>query len=163
MLSEREKAIVRALQNDLPLVKEPYKAVAESMGISEEELFAGIHTLEEKGCLKRISIALRHNNVGYTINVMTVWDVEDARVEEIGRRLAQHPRVTHCYERDRDEDFDYNLYAMIHATNEAEYEEMLEELKALIQPCKYDTLRSIGELKKIGMKYFMGNELAGME
>lgn len=28
MLSEKEQAIVRALQNDLPLVKEPYKEVA---------------------------------------------------------------------------------------------------------------------------------------
>lgn len=64
MLSEKEQAIVRALQNDLPLVKEPYKEVAASIGMSEEELLEGIRALQEKGCLKRMSIALRHNNVG---------------------------------------------------------------------------------------------------
>ena len=37
-VTELEKSIVRALQQDLPLVSEPYKAVAESIGISEEEL-----------------------------------------------------------------------------------------------------------------------------
>ena len=41
MLSEKEQAIVRALQNDLPLVKEPYKEVAASIGMSEEELLEG--------------------------------------------------------------------------------------------------------------------------
>ena len=44
-VTERERAIVRALQNDLPLVPEPYAALAEEMQISEEELMAGIQTL----------------------------------------------------------------------------------------------------------------------
>lgn len=160
MLSEREQAIVRALQNDLPLVKEPYKQVAESIGMTEEELLEGIRALQEKGCLKRISIALRHNNVGYTINVMTVWDVPPEDIETIGKRMAAHPKVTHCYERKKDAEFDYNLYAMVHAQSEEEYRQLIEELYAIAKPLKYMELRTIKELKKIGMKYFMGNELA---
>jgi len=160
MLSEREQAIVRALQNDLPLVKEPYKEVAASIGLSEEELLAGIQTLQEKGCLKRISIALRHNNVGYTINVMTVWDVPAADIEAIGKKMAAHPKVTHCYERKKDVDFDYNLYAMVHAQTEEEYQALIKDLYEIAKPIKHMELRTTKELKKIGMKYFMGNELA---
>ena len=162
MLSEKEQAIVRALQNDLPLVKEPYKEVAALIGMSEEELLEGIRALQEKGCLKRMSIALRHNNVGYTINVMTVWDVNPADIERLGKKMAAHPKVTHCYERKKDPEFDYNLYAMVHAQSEEEYQELLQELYDIAQPIKYMELRTIRELKKIGMKYFMGNELAGM-
>ena len=40
-LTDRERAIVRALQNDLPLVPEPYAALAAEMDISEAELMAG--------------------------------------------------------------------------------------------------------------------------
>ena len=83
-VTDKEKAIVRALQQDLPLVPEPYKAVAESIGMTEDELMEGIHSLREKGCLKRISIALRHKNVGYKVNVMVVWDVPDDQVADIG-------------------------------------------------------------------------------
>ena len=160
MLSEKHQAIVRALQNDLPLVKEPYKEVAESIGMSEEELLQGIAELQEMGCLKRISIALRHNNVGYTINVMTVWDVPQEQIEQIGKRVAAHPKVTHCYERKKDVEFDYNLYAMVHAQSEEEYQKLITDLYEIIKPLKHMELRTTKELKKIGMKYFMGNELA---
>ena len=143
MLSEKEQAIVRALQNDLPLVKEPYKEVAASIGMSEEELLEGIRALQE-------------------INVMTVWDVNPADIERLGKKMAAHSKVTHCYERKKDPEFDYNLYAMVHAQSEEEYQALLQELYDIAQPIKYMELRTIRELKKIGMKYFMGNELAGM-
>lgn len=155
MLTAEEIAIVRALQNDLPLVSEPYKEVAAEIGITEEALLEGIRGLQAKGCLKRISIALRHNNVGYTINVMIVWDVPAERVVAAGKALATHPRVTHCYDRAKGEDFDYNLYSMVHAMTEAEYTALVKELAEMVQPIKYQELRTETELKKVGMKYFM--------
>lgn len=155
MLTDLEIKIIRALQNDLPLVPEPYKAVADEIGLSEAVLLQGLKDLQEKGCLKRISIALRHNNVGYTINVMIVWDVPEERVATVGRALAKHSKVTHCYDRVRDPEFDYNLYSMVHAMTQAEYDELLAELKAVVQPVKYEELKTLAELKKIGMKYFM--------
>ena len=50
VLSEQEKAIVRALQQDLPLVPEPYRAVADDLGISEEAL------LESVDCRKKAAL-----------------------------------------------------------------------------------------------------------
>ena len=155
MLSEKEMAIVRALQNDLPLVPEPYKLLAEQLGMTEEALIDGIKGLQDKGCLKRISIALRHNNVGYTINVMIVWDVPEGRIMEAGEALANHERVTHCYDRAKADEFDYNLYSMVHAMTEEEYQSIVNQLVDLVQPIKYQELRTQAELKKIGMKYFM--------
>ena len=159
MLSEQEINIVRALQKDLPLVPEPYKVLAEELGMTETELLDGIRGLMDKGCLKRISIALRHNNVGYTINSMVVWDVPEERVKGAGEKMAAHPRVTHCYDRNKLPEFDYNLYTMVHAMSEAEYRALIAELEAIAQPVKYQELRTTAELKKIGMKYFMDDEI----
>lgn len=159
MLSEQEINIVRALQKDLPLVPEPYKVLAEELDMTEAELLEGISGLMDKGCLKRISIALRHNNVGYTINSMVVWDVPEERVNEAGEKMAAHPRVTHCYDRNKLPEFDYNLYTMVHAMNEPEYRALIEELTAIARPAKYQELRTTAELKKIGMKYFMEDEV----
>lgn len=159
MLSEQEINIVRALQKDLPLVPEPYKVLAEELDMTEAELLEGISGLMDKDCLKRISIALRHNNVGYTINSMVVWDVPEERVNEAGEKMAAHPRVTHCYDRNKLPEFDYNLYTMVHAMNEPEYRALIEELTAIARPAKYQELRTTAELKKIGMKYFMEDEV----
>lgn len=159
-VTEKEKTIVRALQQDLPLVPEPYKAVADSIGMTEEELMEGIRGLMDKKQLKRISIALRHKNVGYKINVMMVWDVPDEHVDDVGRQVSAHPAVTHCYKRNRIPAFPYNLYTMVHARSYEEYDQIMEELRAIIgqdapHDVSFDTLRSMEELKKTGMKYFL--------
>ncbi len=155
MLSPLQIEIVRALQNDLPLVPEPYKVLADGLGISEETFLNEMKVLQQAGCLKRISIALRHNNVGYTINSMIVWDVPEERVNEVGEKLAAHERVTHCYDRNKAPDFDYNLYSMVHAVSEADYQQLVMELQELVKPVKFAELKTLAELKKIGMKYFM--------
>ena len=131
--------------------------------MSEEAFLDGVRSLMDKGCLKRISIALRHNNVGYTINSMVVWDVPQDRVNAVGVQLAAHPRVTHCYDRNKVPELDYNLYTMVHAQTEDEYDAIIAELAAIIQPIKYQELRTTAELKKIGMKYFMEDETISNE
>lgn len=160
VLSEQEKAIVRALQQELPLVPEPYRVVADSLGISEDDLLEGIRGLQEKGCLKRISIALRHKNVGYKVNVMLVWDIPDADMAAVGAAVSSHPAVTHCYKRNPRPGFPYNFYTMVHAQSEDEYARILDELCVLVRgqlghDVPHQGLRSLRELKKIGMKYFL--------
>lgn len=160
LLTDREKAIVRALQQDLPLVPEPYRVVAESLDMSEEELLTSIQKLIDKGCLKRISIALRHKNVGYKVNVMVVWDVPDERIRDVGRCVSAHPAVTHCYKRNRSEKFPYNFYTMVHARSDEEYDQVIKDLVTIVgsevpHDVSFEGLRSMRELKKVGMKYFL--------
>lgn len=159
-LSEQEKAIVRALQQELPLVPEPYRVIAEDLGISEAALLDGIRSLQEKGCLKRISIALRHKNVGYKVNVMLVWDIPEADIAAVGAAVSTHPAVTHCYKRERRPGFPYNFYTMVHAQSDEAYTRILDELCTLVRhetgsDVPHAGLRSLRELKKIGMKYFL--------
>lgn len=159
-ITEQDKAIVRALQNDLPLVSAPYQALAEELGMTEEALLKRIQSLIDRKCLKRISIALRHKNVGFTINVMVVWDVADDRIEAVGQQVSAHPAVTHCYLRNREPEFPYNLYTMVHARSDEEYDQIIRELEEIIgahtpHDVSFDALRSMREMKKIGMKYFL--------
>lgn len=154
-LTDLEIKIVRLLQQELPLVADLYGTLAAEIGITEDELLAEIKSMQGKGYLKRLSVALRHKKVGYTTNVLMVWDVDGEKVTEIGQKLAAHPRVTHCYERVRDQEFDYNLYSMIHAMSETEYEEILSELINIVEPKKFYLLRTEREVKKVGMKYFL--------
>ncbi len=162
VFTQEEIDVIRALQVDLPLIPEPYKQIAEQLQMPEERLLIIMESLRQRGYLKRMSIALRHNNVGYTINVMMVWDVPEERLERVGKQVANHPQVTHCYARNRLPEFDYNFYSMTHAMTEDEYDKLVAQLKEQIQPRKYCALRTIAELKKIGMKYFVEDPYGGL-
>lgn len=162
IFTAEEIQVIRALQIDLPLVSEPYRQIAEQLDMTEARLLEIMESLRNRGCLKRMSIALRHNNVGYKINVMLVWDVPEERLEQVGALVAANKQVTHCYVRNRLPEFDYNFYSMVHAVTEQEYAGLRDALVEVIQPRKYDELRATAELKKIGMKYFVEDPYGGM-
>ena len=153
--TKEEIAIIKAVQEEFPLVVEPYQQLAKQLAMNEEKLLCKLTELQQRGLLKRISIALKHNNIGYVINAMLVWRVPEEKVEELGRRLAGNSQVTHCYERNVTEEFSYNLYAMVHTTSEVAYEKLVRELVAVMGDYAFVALRTKRELKKIGMKYFL--------
>ena len=56
-----------------------------------------------------------HYRLGFRANGMTVWDVDDARVDELGEQVGALAFVSHCYRRPRAlPDWPYNLFAMVH-------------------------------------------------
>jgi DNA-binding Lrp family transcriptional regulator len=114
-LSERELRVVRVLQGHCAPCLHFYDALAEQTGMPREELLQMVHRLVETGRLKRVALVLRHRQAGYRANAMCGWQVPDENMEEVGRRLAQYPWVSHCYERPFAPGFPYNLYAMMHA------------------------------------------------
>lgn len=153
-ISEMDKQIVRLLQGEFPLVAEPYKALAAEIGITEEELLDRIAVLREEKKIRKMGAVLRHREVGFTANVLCVWDVPDAQVDEVARRMAEHPRVSHCYDRNRTPDWRYNLYTMIHGYSRAECEDIADELAAASGIAERCMLYTKKEWKKTSMRYF---------
>ena len=72
MLDETDKAIVRTMQNDIPLVARPYAAMADALGLSEEEFLWRLKRLKEEGKLRRIGVVLQHRRAGFTANALCV-------------------------------------------------------------------------------------------
>ena len=48
-----------------------------------------------------IGALVRHRELGYRANAMTVWDVPDDTAAAAGQRIAAMPGVTLCYRRPR--------------------------------------------------------------
>jgi DNA-binding Lrp family transcriptional regulator len=70
----------------------------------------------DTGVIRRIGAVPNHYAIGYTANGMSVWDVDDARIDELGARVGALEFVTHCYRRPRRlPDWPYNLFAMVHS------------------------------------------------
>jgi len=155
MLDTTDRDIIRALQGGLPLVPAPYSAVAQTLGISETRLVRRLEAMKETGVIRRIAAAPNHYRLGMVENGMTVWDVQDGRIAELGAQIGALPFVTHCYERPRAlPDWPYNLFAMVHGSNRAEVAAKRAEIKAILGAacCANDMLVSTRILKKTGLR-----------
>lgn len=105
--------------------------------------------------VRRIAAAPNHYKLGMTSNGMTVWNVDDARIADLGARVGALPFVTHCYERPRAlPDWPYNLFAMVHGADRDEVEAKRAEIAALLgTACRgHDILYSTRILKKTGLR-----------
>jgi DNA-binding Lrp family transcriptional regulator len=154
-LHPTDRAIVRATQAGLPLCREPYRAVAEQLGLEPGEVMRRLRRMLDAGVIRRIGAVPNHYALGYRANGMSVWDVEDARVAELGRMVGALPGVSHCYRRPRHlPDWPYNLFAMLHGqTREAVMADVARIAAMLGSACRgHDVLYSTAILKKTGLR-----------
>ena len=130
-LSQSDRRLIAAMKDGLPLVAQPYGAVARVTQMSEEETIRRIAKLQEIGVIKRFGVVVRHRKLGYRANAMVVWDIPDEDVAAIGRHMAEEPAVTLCYRRPRrPPDWPYNLFCMIHGRERGAVEAVIGGIAA---------------------------------
>jgi DNA-binding Lrp family transcriptional regulator len=154
LLDERDKAIIQRLQNDLPLKETPYREIAESLAMTEEEVLTRLASFLDRGYLKRIGAVLYHQKAGFKANAMAVWQVPTDQVERVGRIMASFSEVSHCYERLISPQWPYNLFTMIHGRDNDQCKKVAEAISHNTGIKQYQLLFSIKELKKTSMTYF---------
>ena len=153
-LSEQDKAIVRSLQEGLPLVERPFAQIADELGLSEDALLTRINEWIDQRVIRRFGAVVNHRKLGFSANGMAVFNVPADRLDEVGRAVAACPEVSHCYQRPALPGFDYNLYAMVHGQTVRQVESIVAELAASLALPDRDILFSTVEYKKQSMKYF---------
>ncbi|SMP54299.1 Lrp/AsnC family transcriptional regulator [Anoxynatronum buryatiense] len=153
-LTSLDKEIIKALQQDLPQTLNPYETLAQQLHLSEEALLEKVRLFQEKGLLRRLGAVVRHHQVGYTHNVMVVWQVPEHLITATGHHMAARPEISHCYQRPTRPNWPFNLFTMIHGTSEAACLDFVQELAAETGIQHYQLLTSLRELKKTSMRYF---------
>jgi DNA-binding Lrp family transcriptional regulator len=154
-LGEFDRLLIAATQSGLPLVARPYEAVGAMLGVSSDAVRTRFAELLESGLVRRIGAVPNHYRLGYSANGMTVWDVDDARVDELGEKVGALPGVSHCYRRPRElPRWPYNLFAMLHGRSREEVERQRVEVRALLgDACRAEAvLYSSAILKKTGLR-----------
>lgn len=150
-----DRAIIRATQAGLPLCREPYRRVAEQLDLAPEEVIRRLEQLLAAGVIRRIGAVTNHYALGYRANGMSVWDVDDDRISELGPTIGALPCVTHCYRRPRHlPAWPYNLFAMVHGQTRAAVATEVMRIATLLGPaCRsHDVLYSTAILKKAGLR-----------
>lgn len=153
-IDQIDKRIIKRLQGDLPLVARPFQALAEELGLGEGEVIDRVKAMAESGVMRRFGATLRHQQSGFSANVMVAWQVDEAELERVGAALAGHRRVSHCYHRAATDLFPYNLYSMVHGRSRDECRDLVSRMAAEVGIDDYQMLFSQRELKKTSMSYF---------
>ena len=155
VIDEIDRRLIRATQGGLPLVPFPYRAIAESLGLTAEDVVRRLRRMLGIGVIRRIGAVPNHYALGYRANGMSVWDVSDEAVHELGRRVGALEFVTHCYRRPRHLPlWPYNLFAMVHGRTRDQVMEKIGSIAALLGTASrgHAVLFSSRILKKTGLR-----------
>ncbi|MGD2186280.1 MAG: Lrp/AsnC family transcriptional regulator [Desulfobacterales bacterium] len=158
MLTELEKKIIASIQKDMPVTERPYLNMAHDLEISETELLEKLKDLCNRDVIRRFGATLRHQRTGFTANAMVAWKVDEDRIEAVGQIMATFQQVSHCYRRNPTNDWPYNLYTMVHASDEQACHETARKMSSATSVKDYTLLFSREELKKTSMVYFPTDE-----
>jgi len=149
-----EKAIVHLMQDDLPVCSRFFSPLAQQVGVDEATLLEKLGAWQASGVLRRVGLLLRHREIGFKANGMCCWDVPETEIQEMGRRVASFPEVTHCYERPRMDIFPFRLYAMIHTPTWQGTQQLFEHIGREAGLSQGQLLLSLTEFKKTSMQFF---------
>jgi DNA-binding Lrp family transcriptional regulator len=151
---ERDIAIIRTLQGDMPVIPEPYAPAAAEVGMSQPDFLEHLQGMQERRLLRRVAAILFHRRAGFSANGMGVWKVPEGQELEIGKRMAAFRGISHCYQRPTYPDWPYSVFTMAHGRSKEECDAILTAIAEETGITERSTLYSSTEFKKIRLLYF---------
>ena len=151
---ERDIAVIRATQGDMPVIGEPYAPAAQRLGMDVDALLEHMAGMRERGLLRRVAAILFHRRAGFSANGMGVWKVPPERIMELGPRMASFRGISHCYQRPTYQDWPYSVFTMAHGRSKEECDAILTAIAEQTGIEERATLYSSTEFKKVRLLYF---------
>lgn len=96
LAQDDQDRLLRAVQAGVPLVDDPFGALASQVGLKREEVLAQLAQWSEDGLLREISAVLEGSAMGYESALVT-GSVPEAELERVAATVSAHPTVTHNY------------------------------------------------------------------
>jgi DNA-binding Lrp family transcriptional regulator len=150
--------IIKLLQNDIKIINEPFADIVNKLDISYDYFFDLVKELQDSKVMRRFAAILNHKKAGFNANAMVVWDINEKKAEQIGKKAAAFSAVSHCYLRPKYPNWPYNLFTMIHGKTTAQVDDIIDDIASEIEYKTNMALYSSREFKKVRLKYFTNDE-----
>ncbi len=98
-LDDIDRKLINALQGDFPLVREPYRQVAETLGLDEAELLRRLDAMLERRVLTRFGPMFQIERAGGAF-VLAAMRVPDVDFERVAAQVNAFAEVAHNYRRE---------------------------------------------------------------
>ena len=154
-LTDLQRQIIQASQAGLPLCSRPYQQIGEQINQTERVVIDELKKMLDCGIIRRIGAIPNHYKLGIKANGMSVWDVPENKIDEIGKQIGALDFVSHSYHRPRYlPNWRYNLFAMVHGETRPEVLEKVTFIKNMLSEDyrHHDVLFSTKILKKVGLR-----------
>jgi transcriptional regulator, AsnC family len=118
------RRLIDRFQHGMPLCAEPYRAMAEELGCSEDEVLACLEQLQAAGGLSRVGPVFEHSRAG--ASTLVALAVPTERLEQVAERINRFPEVNHNYLREHR----YNLWFVLTGPDRTHLDRVLAEIEA---------------------------------
>jgi len=122
-LDSIDSAILNRIQSDFPITERPYLAVANELGLSEEEVLERITRLKADGIIRRIGGNFVPGKLGF-VSTLCAASVPPDKIDHFAEIVNRYPGVTHNYQRDNT----YNVWFTFIAPSMDVIEENLKQI-----------------------------------
>ncbi len=123
MLSPLHKTLLNDYQQELPLSATPYQDIADSLGISEQDVLSVFKQLLDKQFISRIGSVISPNQVG--VSSLMAMRVPATQLQQVAALINQYPEVNHNYERENR----FNLWFVLIARDDAHLQSVIADIE----------------------------------
>ena len=119
-----DKQILNVIQKDFPVVEEPFKAVADKVRLSEDEVLKRIKNLKDEGIIRRIGAVFDTKKMGFA-STLCAAKVSKENLKKFVAVVNSYAGVTHNYRRSHE----YNVWFTFIAPDEETLKKSLGEIR----------------------------------
>ncbi len=130
MLRLQDKLILEQIQQDFPLVSEPYKEMAKNCSLSEKEFLDSLKSLKEQNIIRNISAIFKADRLGYKSILVAL---KSDNPDEIAQKINKHSGVSHNYLREHSYNVWFTLTIPQNRSFDHEVKTILENEEALFR------------------------------
>ncbi len=98
-LDDRDREMLAALQEGLPITSRPFAVLAEVLDWSEEKVLERLEVLVGSGLVRKVGAVLDSKRIG-AVSTLAAVDVPEGRVDEVADLINSYRGVTHNYLRE---------------------------------------------------------------
>ncbi len=148
-----KRRVLAVVEKGFPVSRTPYAVMANQAGVETAELLGILERWKRQGRIRRVGAVVNHFKVGLGAGAMVAWEVEDEKVERVGKILAGFNEASHVYERKSSEEWPYNVYTMVHGKSRENVEATVRRMSEACGVLRYRILFTEKELKKSSPRY----------
>jgi len=132
MLTPLHKQLLNDFQRDFPLTERPFQAIADRLGVTEEEVLSAFNALNDQHFISRIGPVIPPNHIG--VSTLVAMAVPENELQAVADKISAYAEVNHNYEREHR----FNLWFVLIASDDQHLQSVIEDIE---QETTYKTMQ----------------------
>jgi len=124
LIDDINRAILNSIQSDFPLTPRPYLAIAEDLGLTEDDVLDRLNRLKKEGIIRRIGGNFVPEKLGF-ISTLCAARVPEDKIDLFAKIVNRYPGVTHNYQRNNE----FNIWFTFIAPSMDKIHENLDRIR----------------------------------